>query len=72
MLARGRAAYRGGGAGDSILHRRKSCCLAAAIFRAQSVSLIFRAVWSNCAKLTFGLKYCPAASKLCSFSYGVA
>ena len=44
-----------GGDGASILQRRSSCARAAAIFRAHSVSLIFCAVFSNCAKLTFAL-----------------
>ncbi len=35
------------GRGDSILHRRSNCSFAAANFRAHSVSLIWRAVWSS-------------------------
>jgi len=46
-----RMPYLLGGVGDSLLHRRKSCALAADIFRADSVSLIFRAICSNWAKL---------------------
>ena len=66
------APYRPGGRGDSILHLRKSCPLAAAILRAHWVSLIFCAVLSKCAKLSLGFKYCSAFFRLFSFSYGVA
>ena len=57
-----------GGRGDSILTRRKSWALAAAIFWAHSVSLIFCATWSNCAKLSWGFTCCWASSKLFNFS----
>jgi hypothetical protein len=39
-----RQPYLGGRSGDSLLHRRSICILAAVIFRAHSVSLICRAV----------------------------
>ena len=61
-----------GGVGDSILQRRNNCALAAVIFRAHSVSLIFCAVFSICAKLASGFKYRSASSSDFSFSYGVA
>src|SRR5436309_1678994 len=61
-----------GGTGDSILHCRRSCALAVVILRAHSVSLIFRAICSNCAKLTLGFKYVSTFSNPCNFSYGVA
>ena len=57
-----------GGDVDSILHRRNSCILPAAIFRAHSVSLIFCAVWSSCAKPRFGFKYCSGFASDFSFS----
>jgi len=37
-----------GGRGASILQRRSSCTRAAVILRAHAVSLIFRAILSNC------------------------
>ncbi len=57
---------------DSILQRRSSCNLAAAIFRAHSVSLSFRAIRSSCVKLTLGFRYFSAPGKAFHFSYGVA
>ena len=67
-----RRPYLRPGSGDSLLHRRSSCPLAAAIFRAHSVSLICRAVCSSCTKLTCGFKCRSAFSTPFSFSYGVA
>jgi hypothetical protein len=61
-------AYRPDGRGTSSLHRRKSCALAAAIFRAHSVSLIFCAILSNCAKLRLGFQDCSACFRLFNFS----
>ena len=64
--------HMAGGTGDSILHCRRSWVLAVVILRAHSVSLIFRAICSNCAKLTLGFKYVSSFSNPCNFSYGVA
>src|SRR5258708_3950032 len=58
--------------GDSLLQRRSNATLAAVIFRAHSVSLIFSATWSSRAKLMPSLKYFSASGKLFHFSYGVA
>ena len=54
---RTRSLYLFGGTGDSTLQRRNNCPFAAPIFWAHSVSLICRAVCSNCAKLRLGFKY---------------
>ena len=64
--------FYGPARGDSILHRRNNCIFAAANFRAHSVSLILRAIWSNCAKFTFSFRCCPASISPFSLSYGVA
>src|ERR1700747_3145180 len=53
-----------GAAGDSILQRRNNTCLAAAIFRAASVSLSFCDSRSSCVQLTFGFRYFSAAGKV--------
>ena len=58
--------------GDSLLQRRSSATLAAVIFRAHSVSLIFCATWSRRAKLMPAFTYVSASGKLFHFSYGVA
>ena len=60
------------GSADSLLQRRSSTPLAAAIFRAHSVSLIFCATASSRAKLIPSFKYFSASGKLFHFSYGVA
>src|SRR5665647_2797898 len=60
------------GSADSLLQRRSSTPLAAVIFRAHSVSLIFCATASSRAKLIPSFKYFSAPDKLSHFSYGVA
>ena len=61
-----------GGIGDSLLQRAVTFVLAAAIFRAHSVSLICVAVLARPAKLTPVFRYCFASGSDRNFSYGVA
>ena len=53
---------------DSLLQRRSNATLAAVIFRAHSVSLIFCATASSRAKLIPSFKYFSASGKLFHFS----